>query len=102
MAASTMRKQIAAPIAPTTLPPMSTSASDPPSAPATRAVRGPWDSEYMPTAKMAGRPAPAIRPNTTIFQSAVRLIQDISALPFSLRSDLGGLGGSVRRGGDAA
>src|SRR5487761_711894 len=102
MAASTMRKAMTASTRPTTLPPTRTSESLPPSAPAVAAlpVRGPSDSAYRPPAKRAGRPAPAIRPNTTIFQSAVRLIQDIVDSPLS-RSGRGGLGGDLL-GGDPA
>src|SRR5690348_2809696 len=78
MAARMTRKAIAASTIPTTLPPTSTSES-PPSGPAVaaRARFGPSDSAYRPPAKRAGRPAPAIRPYTMIFQSADRLIQDI-------------------------
>ena len=35
----------------------------------------------MPTANSAGSPAPAMRPKTTIFQMAERLIQDIVCFP---------------------
>src|SRR5580692_15777 len=84
MAARTMRKAIAASTMPSTLPPTSTSESSPPSAPAVASLpdRGPRDRAYRPPAKRAGRPAPAIRPNTTIFQSALRLIH-MGLLPFS-------------------
>src|ERR1035438_9742904 len=61
---------------PTGLPPTTTSES----APAVW-VLGPLARENMPTANSAGRPAPAIRPKTTIFQIAVRLIQDIVCFP---------------------
>src|SRR3984957_20769145 len=86
MAARTMRKAIAASTMPSTLPPTSASEAPPPSAPAvaTLPVRGPQDSVYRPPANRAGRPAPAIRPNTTIFHRALRLIQDI-VLSTSLR-----------------
>src|ERR1700733_10681956 len=86
MAARTMRKAIAASTMPSTLPPTSTSESSPASPPAVaaRPVRGPQDRVYRPPAKRAGRPAPAIRPNTTIFHRALRLIQDI-VLATSLR-----------------
>src|ERR1700730_15737638 len=102
IAARTMRKAIAASTMPSTLPPTSASESPPPSAPAvaTLPVRGPIDSAYRPPANRAGRPAPAIRPNTTIFQSAVRLIQDIVDSPLS-RSGRGGLGGDLPGGAPA-
>src|ERR1035437_6857017 len=72
MAASTTRKQTAAASMPAGLPPITTSES----APAVL-VFGPLDREYRPTAKIAGSPAPASRPNTTIFHGAVGLIQDM-------------------------
>src|SRR5436305_5316582 len=72
MAARTTRKHTAAMIMPAGLPP--TTASE--SAPAVR-VFGPRDSESRPTANIAGRPAPASRPKTTIFHKALRLIKDI-------------------------
>src|ERR1700735_3443945 len=73
MAASTTRKQIAATAMPTTLPPTRPSESPPPAV----WTRGPFDREYRPMANIAGSPAPARRPKTTIFQIAERLIQDI-------------------------
>src|ERR1700685_137594 len=76
IAASTTRKQSAATSMPAGLPPMTTSES----APAV-CVLGTVEREYRPTAKSAGRPAPATRPNTRIFQSAERLIQDIVCFP---------------------
>src|ERR1700729_3069892 len=76
MAASTTRKQNAAATIPAGLPPMTTSES-PPAA----CVRPPFDSATRPTANKAGRPAPATRPRTTIFQIASRLIQDIVCPP---------------------
>src|SRR5271170_1169259 len=78
MAASTIRKQSAAMAMPTGLPPMTTSESE--SAPAVW-VRLPLEREYRPTANSAGSPAPASRPKTTIFQIALRLIQDIVCFP---------------------
>src|SRR5580700_194159 len=76
MAARITRKQIQARIMPSGLPPTRTSES----APAVWA-RPPRDREYRPTANSAGSPAPAMRPKTTIFQRAVRLIQDIVCFP---------------------
>src|SRR5258708_22924914 len=76
MAARTTRKHTAAMIMPARLPP--TTASE--SAPAVR-VFGPRDSESRPTANIAGRPAPASRPKTTIFHKALRLIKDIVCFP---------------------
>src|ERR1700678_2754643 len=73
MAASTIRKQSAAAAIPTTLPPTRESES----VPSAVRVLPPSEREYRPTANNAGRPAPATRPNTRIFQIAVRLIQDI-------------------------
>src|ERR1035441_10003453 len=72
MAASTTRKQTAAASMPAGLPPITTSES----APAVL-VFGPLDREYRPTAKIAGSPAPASRPNTTIFHRAVRVIREV-------------------------
>src|ERR1700685_4440452 len=86
MAASTTRKQIAAMTMPTTLPPTRESESPPPAV----WTRGPLDREYRPMANIAGSPAPARRPKTTIFQSAERLIQDIVCFP--CRSGCRGLG----------
>src|ERR1700691_3823017 len=86
MAASTTRKQIAATAMPTTLPPTRPSESPPPAV----WTRGPFDREYRPMANIAGSPAPARRPKTTIFQSAERLIQDIVCFP--CRSGCRGLG----------
>src|SRR5580698_10160346 len=77
MAASMTRKQSAAASTPSGLPPTRVSES----APSAVRVLPPSEREYRPTANRAGRPAPAMRPNTRIFQSAVRLIQDISLLP---------------------
>src|SRR5437773_12502984 len=76
MAARTTRKHTAAMIMPARLPPATASES----APAVRAF-GPRDSESRPTANIAGRPAPASRPKTTIFHKALRLIQDIVCFP---------------------
>src|ERR1700678_182185 len=73
MAASITRKQSAAASTPSGFPPTSESES----APSAVRVLPPSEREYRPTANKAGRPAPAIRPNTRIFQIAVRLIQDI-------------------------
>src|SRR5580704_13988457 len=102
MAARMIRKEIAASTMPTTLPPTTTSESMSPSTPAARtcAVFGPRDSAYRPPANRAGRPAPAIRPKTMIFQSAVRLIQDIVQVPLS-HSDRGRLGGDLLGGNPA-
>src|SRR6202021_1748220 len=77
---------------PITLPPMSTSESAPPSAPASFARRGPSDSEYSPAAKRAGRPAPASSPKTRIFHNALRLIHDMLASPLFRCSGRGLLG----------
>src|ERR1700685_232045 len=79
MAASTIRKQSAAMAMPTTLPPTRPSASESP--PPAVWTRGPFDREYRPMANIAGSPAPARRPKTTIFQSAERVIQDIVFSP---------------------
>src|SRR5256885_11008856 len=76
MEARTPRKHTAAMIMPARLPP--TTASE--SAPAVW-VFGPRDSESMPAANSAGRPAPASRPKTTIFHKALRLIKDIACFP---------------------
>src|SRR5580658_3807957 len=73
MAARMMRKQIAATAMPSGLPPTRVSES----APSAVRVLPPHERVYRPTANRAGRPAPAMRPNTRIFQIAVRLIQDI-------------------------
>src|ERR1700677_1351383 len=73
MAARMIRKQSAAMTMPTGFPPMRVSES----APSAVRVLPPSEREYRPTANNAGRPAPATRPNTRIFQIAVRLIQDI-------------------------
>src|SRR6185437_4575535 len=102
MAARMTRKAIAASTMPATLPPTTTSESMSPSTPAARtcAVFGPRDSAYRPPANRAGRPAPAIRPNTMIFQSALRLIQDI--VQVSCRcSGRGRLGGDLLGGNPA-
>src|SRR5580658_11088039 len=92
---------IAAMIRPSTLPPIrrSLSAAGPaPAAPApapavcTRAPLG-QDRVRSPMANRAGSPAPASRPYTTIFHSALRLIQDIVCLPVPQACSSGRRGG---------
>src|SRR4029077_13535702 len=76
IAARTTRKHMAAMIMPARLPPTTGSES----APAGR-VFGLRDSESRPMANIAGRPAPASRPKTTIFHKALRMIKDIVCFP---------------------
>src|SRR5262245_31689975 len=73
MAASTMAKQPAAIAIPARLPPTSSSSET---------VTCPFPGELSarsPIAKMAGSPAPASRPTTTISQMARRSIQSVMA-----------------------
>src|ERR1700722_9611373 len=92
-----MRKQSAPVIRPGTLPPTSVSESAE-SGPAACALAPPGRlSMRMPMANSAGSPAPAMRPTTTICQSAVRSIQ-LFMTRASSRSGGCGLGGDGRLG----
>src|ERR1700755_3352385 len=76
MAARTIRKHTAAIAVFTGLPPTTASESPP-----AVCVLGPLARETMPIANSEGSPAPAIRPNTRIFQIAEKLTQAFMSAP---------------------